>query len=93
LHHWAGGGYALGARPKYVQNMRKHAQKYARNACNPEMGLCSLPHMSQHPGAFVTKYDDIFEQKIVLIILSTFIIPPENIRSFEEQVFWDVQKY
>ncbi len=29
-----GGGHALGARPKYAQNMRKYALKYAQNMRN-----------------------------------------------------------
>ncbi len=36
-----GGGYALGARPKYAQNMRKHAQKYAQNTHNRKNGVGS----------------------------------------------------
>ncbi len=52
--HWerqfpkeGGGEYALGGRPKYAQNMRKYALKYALNVRNPKkMGSGRVPHIS-----------------------------------------------
>ncbi len=61
----------LGARPKYAQNMRKYARKYAQNMRNPKNGVGSATPYLITQALFVTKYDDIFDQKEVLIILST----------------------
>jgi hypothetical protein len=45
------------------------------------MGLVGQP-ISHHPGIFVTKYDDIFDQEEVLIILSTLKAPFYFFRKF-----------
>jgi hypothetical protein len=56
---------------KYAQICVKVCTKYAQLA----FGRFSAAHVahpiSRQPGTFVTKYDDIFDQEEVLIILST----------------------
>ncbi len=42
---------------------------------NPKNGVGSGTPISQHSWTFATKYDDIFDQKEVLIILSTLKAP------------------
>jgi hypothetical protein len=60
---------------KHAQNMRKICAKYAQNMRNPKKwGRFGHP-ISHHPGTFITKYDDIFDQKKVLFTLSTLKVP------------------
>ncbi len=61
------GGYALGERPKHVQNMHQMCARYA----TLKLGLDQEP-ISHHPCIFVTKCDDFFYQKEVLIV---FFLP------------------
>ncbi len=61
-----------------------------------KMGSGRLPHISS-PRHFITKYDDIFDQKKVLIILSTlkaqFFIFSKKIGLLGVQKFLEVQNY
>ncbi len=70
------GGICAGSKAKicakYAQNMTHYAQKYAQNMRNPKNGIGSgTPYLIIHTLLHVIKYDDIFDQKKVLIILST----------------------
>ncbi len=53
----------------------KYALKYAQNMRNPKNGGRVGHPISHHPGTFITKYDDIFDKKKVLIIVSTIKAP------------------
>ncbi len=55
----------------YAQICVKICAKYAQPL---KQGRVSHP-ISHHQGNFITKYDDIFDQKKVLIILSTLKAP------------------
>jgi hypothetical protein len=62
------GGYVLGERPKYAQNMRTYVQKYAQNMrnpkvmINPKIMVGSGTHVPP-PINFVTKYDILIRKK------------------------------
>ncbi len=74
-----------------AKDAQKCAQKYAKNKHNhKKWGRVGYP-ISHHPCTFVTKYDDIFDQEEVLIILST-LKPPFNFFSRKNWSF-GVQKF
>ncbi len=84
------GGNALGEKPKYAQNMCKIC-KYAQNLHNPENGVGSATSYLTTHTQFYNKIWRFFDQKEVLVILST--LKETFYLLFIFLVFWGVQKF